>query len=323
MGSGLPSVGAGYVLHDLINSGVIPVVRLNKIQRQAEKSGIVQLAHAINRGDVESFTFGSSFKESDVSFYSTGSDESSSNKIINMFAKKLSEANKPGLFQILTPRNEGPLSVMSINNLLQESLNPDNGQKSAELSKESKIRVGDRILVIRNNYNLNIFNGDIGKCMAITSKSMFIRIENPDGTYSDAVEIPLEEVSEHIKLGYGLTVHKSQGSEYQYVIIPLLKSHGSRLLQRNLIYTAVTRAKKKVIFVGDPIAFYMAVENADIQSRNTSLIEMLKEYHDNGIDPTKVVRDFGKNCSNYSNIERLLFPKMAAAKDEAASFDDV
>jgi exodeoxyribonuclease V alpha subunit len=197
-------------------------------------------------------------------------------------------------FQIITPRNSGPLSVDELNLSLQSSLNPPLNLKKIDLDSDRDIdsareiimegfilRLGDRIMVRKNNYNLGIYNGDIGKVSLITPTEIHVILEDFEGD-GETVQIPIQSLDGLIKLAYSVTTHKSQGLEYPYVIIPFVKQHGKNMLQRNLIYTAITRAKKRVIIIGHREAIIQAIENNRIRERNTLLAERLNAWK-NGV----------------------------------------
>jgi exodeoxyribonuclease V alpha subunit len=263
----LPSVGAGNVLRELINCGSVPVVRLEQIFRQNEASDIIKVAHKIKNGDTDLQLFKSD-PEADVFFYR----ETDITKIEDLIIKLATKfKNERRIFQILTPRNDGPLSVNTLNTVLQNILNP----ASLEL-KEIKcfnfiLRRGDRVIVKKNDYENNIFNGDIGKVTIINEGYVTIQIDGRD------IQLTVEEVQEKIKLAYTISVHKSQGQEYKYIILPFINQFGKMLLQRNLLYTAITRAKEKVIIIGHGSALEKAINNASVYRRNTKLGERINQ----------------------------------------------
>jgi exodeoxyribonuclease V alpha subunit len=268
----LPSVGAGNVLRELINCGSIPIVRLEQIFRQNEASDIIRVAHKIKNGDID-LTLFKSDPEADVFFYRE-KDLRKIEEIIIKLATKFKNENKINnnrLFQIITPRNDGPLSVNALNTVLQNVLNP-----ASEELKEVKcfnfiLRRGDRIIVRKNDYENGIFNGDIGKVTSILGGYVTIQIDGRD------IQLTVDEIQEKIKLAYSITVHRSQGQEYPYVILPFINQFGKMLLQRNLLYTAITRAKKKVIVIGHGSALERAISNASVYKRNTKLGEKINQ----------------------------------------------
>lgn len=261
----LPSVGAGNVLKELINSKVIPVIRLEKIFRQDEASDIIKVAHRIKNGDINLDLFQSDPK-ADV-FFMRMNDPTEIEKIVVKLAEKFK--NEKRLFQIITPRNEGPLGVGPLNEVLQEVLNPPSKDLPEITSRNSVIRKGDRIIVKKNDYENEIYNGDIGKVTSIGKGNVNILI---DGRI---ITLELDEVDEKIRLAYTISVHRSQGQEYPYVILPFINQFGRFLLQRNLIYTAITRAKTKVIILGHGSAIEKAIHNASVSKRNTRLGERI------------------------------------------------
>jgi exodeoxyribonuclease V alpha subunit len=261
----LPSVGAGNVLRELINCGGLPVVTLDKIFRQDEASDIIKAAHQIIHGD----TSLSLFKEepsADI-FFMREREISEIERIVVALATKFKDEKR--LFQIITPRNTGPLGVDSLNQILQQALNPASIGVSEMKLTNFIIRKGDRVLVRKNDYENEIFNGDVGKVIDVVPGSINIKIDDM------LINIPLEEIEEKIKLAYSMTVHKMQGSEFPTIILLMVNQHGKNLLQRNLLYTAITRAKKKVIVIGHGSAVERSINNTSVIKRNTKLGERL------------------------------------------------
>lgn len=273
----LPSVGPGNVLKDLINSNVITTVFLNKIFRQGKFSNIIIEAKKIKEGDTDISLFDDNF-ESELVYIRKNNPEEICNLIVKIVLQLKNIAKEKKIsFQMITPRNTGILSVKTLNDTLQEILNPYSESKNQIDVGYEILRVGDRIVVKKNNYQLDIFNGDIGKITNITKDFVTIAITN---SYENKViDIPIAIVDETIKLAYALTVHKCQGSEYDIVLLVMVKEHGQLLLQRNLVYTAITRAKKKFIFVGDINSFKDAIINNKIQKRNTLLSERIRKWN--------------------------------------------
>lgn len=301
----LPSVGAGNVLKDLIKSEVIKTIKLNQVHRQAMLSEIVVEANKIRNGDTDLTLFRSELN-SDIVLINTKTDiELGESTLVQLC--KIFEQRQDLTYQVLTPRNEGDLSVNSINKLLQDTLNPmvacPEGVKQVFITKDMHVRVKDRVIVVKNNYNLGVFNGDIGIVERISSEA--IRIKLITGGY---VVIPVEKAKEMLKLAYAISVHKSQGSEYSVVILPLLKAHGSLLLQRNLLYTALTRARKKVIVIGQTSAIESAISNNSIKNRTTNLATRLKTCIDtNGISIyTKKILDIKEDAEFYKGLHRII-----------------
>ncbi len=286
----LPSVGAGNVLRQLINCKKVPVVRLEQIFRQDEASDIIKVAHRIKNGDTNLNLFKGDPK-SDVFFVREKGVENIENFIIKLALKFKKEKRA---FQIISPRNDGPLSVESLNTALQEILNPSGFEEERNLGN-FVVRRGDRIIVVKNDYELGVFNGEVGKVVHLGSGFVRIRIQDPkveethadrdikkfedifeDGSDKD-IKITNEDARDKLKLAYALTVHKIQGQEYPYIILPFITQYGRNMLQRNLLYTAITRAKQKVIIIGHGAALEKAINNSSVYKRNTKLGERIIE----------------------------------------------
>ena len=254
----LPSVGPGNVLRDLIGSDQFPVVPLTEIFRQKDTSGIVYAAHAIHRGELPDTDL------KDFKLMSLSKDEEVANTIVKI-AVKLYESKEN--FQVLSPRHNGPVGVTALNARMRELLNPG-GMGSQEINiGDSTIREGDRIMVVKNNYKLKVFNGDVGSVVRIDRKNKKVELK----IYGDPVlmvEVEFKEIGGLIRLAYACTVHKSQGLEYDWIVMPVVDSFGIQL-QRNLLYTAVTRARKRVVLVGSMSALHKAVINDREDLRNT------------------------------------------------------
>jgi len=276
----LPSVGPGCVLKELIESKIFKTIFLDKIFRQQHCSEIILEAKKIRDGDTN-LTYFRSEPGSDI-WHISDKDEKRIENLIIRFAQQLKAKAKEKeknriTFQIITPRNEGPLSVFSLNTALQQALNPHNPNNKELKVDGTVIRVGDRIIIRKNNYIHGVFNGDVGKVIQINPFSVLIDIEDFFDT-SKRIDLPIKDAEEMLKLAYCLTVHKVQGSEYSIVILPLIKAHGTMLLQRNLLYTAITRAKKKVVLIGQTSAIEQAILNNKIQKRNTLLAERINQW---------------------------------------------
>lgn len=265
----LPSVGPGNVLRDLIESGCPKVTRLESVFRQHEESHIVRTAHAINRGQVGLpaiiKTAGELDPESDLAFLQATEPTECLDKVLELCLDVLPRRlgiDPRGETQILAPMHKGIAGVANLNVALQKALN---GTSPALTTASGVFREGDKLIQLRNNYDKGIFNGDLGSVVSVSPESGQMTAEF-DG------ERHLFERSEmgNLGLAYAISIHKSQGSEYPVVIIPLLKQH-YMMLQRNLLYTAVTRGRKKVILVGDPAAYAMAVSNFTTKERHTNL----------------------------------------------------
>ena len=261
----LPSVGPGQVLKDIIDSGVVPVVRLTRIFRQAQSSRIITNAHKINQGVFPDISNG---KDSDFFFIKQEDPELAANEIVNIVKNRIPKAFRYSTndIQVLAPMQRSVVGATNLNIILQESINPE----GEFLSRGGfKYRRGDRVMLIRNNYDKEVFNGDIGfvKEVNMEERSLSIIYEGRVVEYED------NELDE-LTLAYATTIHKSQGSEYPVVVIPLLMTHFV-MLQRNLIYTGITRAKKICIIVGTTKALAYSVHNMVVLKRNTKLKERL------------------------------------------------
>jgi len=261
----LPSVGPGFVLRELITCPVLPRVRLTTIFRQSDKGAIVLNAHRVNRG--ENLPLHERNPESEFQFVPTVSQEVAADLIVEMAAKlKARNAN----FQVLSPMYDGVVGVNNLNERLRDKLNPFQGQKEYKKG-DLRFRVGDRLMVIQNNYKLAVYNGDVGKLVRITKDDLVVRIHGVGNEPDAEVWFPQEQASK-LRLAYAVTVHKCQGSEFDTIVMPLVCAHG-RMLQRNLFYTAITRARKKVWVLGEETAIQKAIQNATVQARNTRLSE--------------------------------------------------
>jgi exodeoxyribonuclease V alpha subunit len=262
----LPSVGAGNVLNDIIASAAVPVVTLDKIFRQAQTSQIVVNAHKINAGQVPS-TSTTRATDPQTDFYFIEQEDPA--KVLDIILE-LSQKRIPQRFgldplddiQVLTPMHRGSLGAENLNLQLQAALNPGEGGVTRG---ERLYRIHDKVMQIRNNYDKDIFNGDIGRITAIAweSREVTITIDGRDIVYDFG---DLDEIVP----AYAVSVHKSQGSEYPAVIVPIVTQHYI-LLQRNLVYTAVTRGKNLVVIVGTRKAMAIGVSNNKTQQRFTRL----------------------------------------------------
>jgi exodeoxyribonuclease V alpha subunit len=264
----LPSVGAGSVLKDIIDSGCIPTVMLNEIFRQAKESLIIVNAHRVNNGQMPIME-GSGDSLQDFYFFIIEEPEKVAEKIIELCKEKIPQ--KFGYrsiddIQVLTPMHRGLVGASNLNTELQKHLN----SSTDELVRGGLVlKVGDKVMQIRNNYDKEVFNGDIGRINKIDREEQEI-IVNYDGRM---VSYEYSELDE-IVLAYAVSVHKSQGSEYPVVVMPVLTQH-YMLLQRNLLYTGITRGKKLVVLVGTNKAVAIAIKNNKPQKRYTLLKERL------------------------------------------------
>ncbi|MEI6534955.1 MAG: ATP-dependent RecD-like DNA helicase, partial [Verrucomicrobiaceae bacterium] len=249
----LPSVGPGAVLHDLIASDAVPCVRLTEVFRQAAQSRIISAAHAINRGEMPDLKPSA---DADFFFMERGSSEEIQQTIVQLVRDRLPA--KYGFdpvndIQVLCPMNVQLLGTRAFNEVLQDALNPPNEMKFEVERFEKTFRVGDKVIQTRNNYDKEVFNGDIGHISSIESEPVKIIVTYDGGRRVNYEPGELDE----LQPAYAITIHKSQGSEFPCVIIPLAMAHFV-MLERSLIYTAVTRGKKLVVIVGESKALGMA-----------------------------------------------------------------
>jgi exodeoxyribonuclease V alpha subunit len=259
----LPSVGAGDVLRDVIRSGIAPVTRLDVIFRQEETSQIIRNAHRINQGELPDTTN----QSSDFFVFTEEDPEKAADLLVNVVLERI--PNKFGLdpvkdIQVLAPMYRSAVGVVALNNILQEKLNPA-GRMAERRIAGRLFRVGDKVIQTRNNYDKDVFNGDIGRVhsLDLTEQEMIVVI---DGRF---VKYDWSEADE-LTHAYCISVHRSQGSEYPCVVLPMLTQH-YMMLQRNLLYTAVTRAKKLVVLVGTRQAIGIAVRNDQVARRWSAL----------------------------------------------------
>ena len=256
----LPAVGPGSVLKDILRSKVIPSVRLTEIFRQNNAGTIVLNAHAINAGRVPSFT------EADFSFTAAVSSEDAAAQIVSICTRLLRAGTDLMDLQVLSPMRREACGVDLLNRSLQTALNPP----AADKAEGGGFRIGDKVMQTRNDYTKNVFNGDIGRIRWIDTEHLVVAFaEDMEVSYT-------RDEFGALTLAYAMSVHKSQGSEYDIIILPLVRAHHI-MLQRNLLYTAVTRAKKGVIIVGDRTALFTAVSNDRTRRRYTLLAERLAE----------------------------------------------
>lgn len=276
----LPSVGAGNVLRDIIDSGSFPVVRLTRIFRQAQTSRIIMNAHRINEGKNPDISNG---KDADFFFMENEDAEAVVPQIVDLVKTKL-----PNYYhvdskqiQVLTPMQRGVVGATNLNLALQEALNPTEqeifmrGRGAVMMPKDTLRRSGfafradDKVMQIKNNYDKEVFNGDIGIIESVDAEDRTLKV-NFDNR---VVEYDVTELDEIVH-AYATTIHKSQGSEYPIVVMPILMNHYV-MLQRNLIYTGITRAKKILVMVGTKKALSYAIRNVTVMKRNTLLKERL------------------------------------------------
>jgi exodeoxyribonuclease V alpha subunit len=265
----LPSVGPGNVLRDMIESGVIPVTRLDTIFRQSEDSYIIVNAHRINQGEFPQFTT----QAKDFFLFPEEDAEKAADRVVELTVTRIK--NKFGLdpqkdIQVLSPMHRGDSGVSELNRRLQGMLNPPSTSRSEYRQSGRVFREGDRVMQIRNDYERKIFNGDMGMIQLIDLENQVLSID------FEGRLVPCEyQQLDELVHAYAVSIHKSQGSEFPVVVIPILMQH-YMMLQRNLLYTGVTRARKMVVLVGSKRAIGRAVKNNQIAKRNTRLAERMR-----------------------------------------------
>jgi len=271
----LPSVGPGNMFADVIKSGVIPVIALTEIFRQAEDSGIVKVAHTVNNGVMPDLTE----KFSDFFFMRRQTDEQLAETVAELYSKRLPEnmGVDPALIQVLSPTRKRASGTVALNTLLREKLNPHSALKNEKLSGDFMFRTGDKVMQIRNNYDImwespdkritgaGVFNGDVGVILNIDHERETVTVDFED----KLVTYTFDKLSE-LEPAFAMTVHKSQGSEYHTVILAMT-SAASLLLSRSVLYTAMTRAKNLLVVVGSPGVMEKMVQNDKRQKRYSGL----------------------------------------------------
>ena len=262
----LPSVGAGNVLRDIIDSESVPVIRLTRIFRQAQSSRIITNAHRINQGQYPDISNG---KTTDFFFIKQEDPTMAAAEIVNIVKNRIPNAYHISTndIQVLAPMQRSVVGATNLNIALQEAINPT----GESLNRGGfKYRKGDKVMQIRNNYDKDVYNGDIGKILEVNmeDRTLTVLFDNRRIEYEDT---DLDELT----LAYATTIHKSQGSEYPVVVIPILMTH-FMMLQRNLVYTGITRAKKICIIVGTTKALAYSIHNQVVLKRNTRLKERLQ-----------------------------------------------
>jgi exodeoxyribonuclease V alpha subunit len=272
----LPSVGPGNVLGDVIESGVVPTVRLSVVFRQAEQSAIIRNAHRINQGQMPQW--GRSIRDFAFARLIEGDDtpDHAAEMIRDLVADRLPRAYdlEPGEIQVLCPMNGGAAGTRRLNETLQEALNPATGKPELR-STGRVIRAGDRLIALRNNYQLEVFNGDLAVVERVNPVDHILQLRLDDGR---RVAVPFHQADE-FGHAFAISVHRAQGSEFRAVVMPLLTAH-YLLLQRNLLYTAITRARELVVLVGQTRALAIAVKNDRSGHRYTAMARRLQSFQE-------------------------------------------
>ena len=267
----LPSVGPGNTLRDLLRSEAVATVRLTELFRQAQQSRIIVNAHRINAGQIPSTKIEAT---SDFFFMAEEDPVRVQQLVLDLVHRRLPARyrfNPMSDIQVISPMYRGPVGVSLLNEKLQACLNPTSlGQVEWG---DRLFRVGDKVMQMRNDYDKGVFNGDVGWIRRIDKEHLTLKVEFQEEAGPLMVDYEFHELDELV-LAYAVTVHKSQGSEYPAIVIPLVKEH-RMLLQRNLLYTAITRAKRFCVLVGQPYALELAVRNDRVALRNTALAERL------------------------------------------------
>ena len=262
----LPSVGAGNVLKDVIASDIVEVVELNEIFRQAQTSHIVTNAHAINRGEMP---YVRNDRDADFFFLEVSEPDQAVETVCGLCASRLPRTYRLDSIediQVLVPMYRGETGANNLNRVLQDELNP----KGQEMTRGGiRFRVGDKVMQVRNNYDHDVFNGDIGRVLGIEDDIFRVRFQDR------VIEYEFSELDELV-LAYAMSVHKSQGAEFRAVVMPLTTQH-YMMLQRNLLYTAITRARELVVLVGTKQALGMAVRNNRVAERHTTLSQRIRD----------------------------------------------
>ena len=285
----LPSVGPGNVLHDLINVPAVHSVHLDIIFRQAEGSGIISNAHRINTGEMPQLR-----GLDDFHFFRLPEPERCADMVVDLVAERISRVFNIDRreIQVLSPMHRGIAGVQELNKRLQDALNPAHPARPEYVWGDSTFRTGDRVMQVRNNYDLDVYNGDIGEISSIDrmEKALTVRYDEVSGARDVVYDL---NMLDELQLAYAMSIHKAQGAEYRVVVVPLLRQH-TLLLQRNLLYTAVTRARKMVVLVGDDQAIRKAVDNNTVARRYTGLQRRLES--------PRVSEDYGDYLNDFDPI---------------------
>ncbi|HZB95357.1 MAG TPA: ATP-dependent RecD-like DNA helicase [Herpetosiphonaceae bacterium] len=262
----LPSVGPGNLLHDLIDSAAVHTVHLDLIFRQAEGSGIISNAHRINAGEMPQLE-----GLDDFFFFPRPEPEACATIVVDLVTERIPRRFGIGRrsIQVLSPTHRGPAGVQALNQSLQAAINPPGPSRPERAWGDTVFRLGDRVMQVRNNYDLDVYNGDVGEISAIDREAQTLTVAYDELGGRREVVYDWAYLDE-LQLAYATSIHKAQGAEYPVVVVPLLQQHAI-LLQRNLLYTAVTRAKQVAVLAGDRRAVATAVRNNEVAARYTGL----------------------------------------------------
>ncbi len=273
-GDQLPSVGPGNVLRDLLASGAVPALQLTELFRQAATSRIIVTAHGVRDGVIPDIKPDAA---SDFFFMPAATPEHAADLILDLVQRRLPKRysfDPVRDIQVLAPMYKGQAGVTALNEALQLGLNPPVADKPALIAGGRTFRAGDKVMQLRNDYDKGVFNGDVGFVTMVDSHAEVLVIEFGEGSTRQETSYEAHEI-DALALAYAVSIHRAQGSEYAAVVIPLVMQH-ALLLQRNLLYTALTRAKRLAVLVGDPRALARAVQNDEVATRNTTLAERLR-----------------------------------------------
>lgn len=266
----LPSIGPGQVLADLIGSHAVPVVRLTEIFRQAAESGIVRNAHRINHGELPAFARAEDGPADCYGIRVTSAEDAEA-KLLDLVLRRIPDRfgfDPLSDVQVLTPVNRGRLGTQALNELLQAELNPD--PPLALAHGQGRLALGDRVMQLENDHEREVYNGDVGRITGMDPKARTVEVTIDGRRLSYAAD-----ELDRLALAYAVTVHKAQGSEYPAVVLPLLRQHG-RMLRRNLLYTALTRAQRLAVLLTEPDALERAVRDTSDLRRRTLLRQRLR-----------------------------------------------
>ena len=293
----LPPVGPGQVLRDMLDSGKVPVIELTEVFRQSEGSSIIEMAHMIKRSE---WTDDITKKTSDRSFIKAGSD-----RILEVVEQVVKNAIMKGHaikdIQVLAPMYRGPAGIDGLNKMIQEMVNPPGPKRKEVVFGEAIYRIGDKVLQLVNQPESNVFNGDMGEVIAIIKAKETIDKKELLVVSYDGIEVTYERNDlNQLTLAYCCSIHKSQGSEFPIVIMPIVRGH-RKMLRRNLLYTGITRAKNFLILCGEPEEFRAGIARTDELERQTTLKERL-----NG----DVVELLAMEPSNHKHAEASMEPNL-------------